>query len=363
MIIWFNCKITNTRLHPQSIVRYNLNTDDRFDVARYSFASFVPLEPLVSKFIFNLELADDCAGREAEMETWIRKLFPEHKIELHWHRCNKIEQWKNILDVMDEMGETLIFPAGNEDHIFLDSSVEVFKRGLELIAADPDPYATLMTSHYPESIRAASFFKGQPSECGNYVAYNIVNNDAIRVMKRDYFAWYINQIKSPAYVFRTEDWNSFAIRTNRLYIPTKEQFRHYDGYVHVGVGPEVCPPLDIPASFFTGMTIKYGFDTRNEGCVNVNPAADNFYTVDPDKGTDYKYTLDTLPNFWRDHIKEIVRADNIDEHKMNTAYDIHLLQMTRININWWHVGAVFDESNWPPANWINNHTKESLFYE
>lgn len=363
MLIWFNCKITNIRLHPQSIVRYNLNTDDRFDVARYSFASFVPLEPLVSKFIFNLELADDCAGREAEMEDWIRKLFPEHKIEMHWHRVNDIEGWRNILNVMDAMGETLIFPAGNEDHIFMDNSVEVFKRGLELIEADPDPCATLMTSHYPESIRAASYFKGSPSECGNYVAYNMVNNDAIRVMKRDYFAWYIDQIKTPAYVFRTEDWNSYAIQNNKLYIPTKEQFRHYDGYVHVGIGPNVCPPMEIPPGFFTGMTIRYGFNDRDEGCVNINPQSKDLYTVDPANGTDYKYTLDTLPIFWRDHISQIINANNIDESAMNTAYDINLLQMTRIHINWWHIPVVFNDSNWPPANWINNHTKDSLFYE
>ena len=53
MIVWFNCKITDERLNPQNIIRYNLRDDNRFDVARYSFASFAPLEPLVSKFIFN----------------------------------------------------------------------------------------------------------------------------------------------------------------------------------------------------------------------------------------------------------------------------------------------------------------------
>ena len=56
MIVWFNCKITDNRLNPENIERYNLRNDNRFDVARYSFASFAPLAPLVSKFIFNLEL-------------------------------------------------------------------------------------------------------------------------------------------------------------------------------------------------------------------------------------------------------------------------------------------------------------------
>jgi hypothetical protein len=364
MIIWFNCKITNQRLHPQSIVRYNLRTDDRFDVARYSFASFKPLEPLVTKFIFNLELADDCAGRESEMESWLRSLFPENKIELRWHRCNRISQWQEILDLMYQLGETLIFPAGNEDHVFLDNSIDVFKRGLELIQQDTSTYATFTTSHYPENIRAAHFFNGTLSECGNYATYEMVNNDAIRVIKRDYFKWYLDQIKDPnAYVYRTEDWNQYNIQTNKLYTPTKEQFRHYDGYAHVQIGPDVCPPLEIPVNFFNGMTVKYGFDTRDEHAVNINPSAEHLHTVDHNRGTDYRYTTDTMPAFWQDHVKQLIRSENVDDTAMNTAYDVALLTMTRININWWHVNAQFDNSNWPPANWVNNHTLQSLYYE
>ena len=56
MIIWINCKISNTR-HKQTRdykvpERGNLPTEERFDVARYSFASYVPLEPFISKIIF-----------------------------------------------------------------------------------------------------------------------------------------------------------------------------------------------------------------------------------------------------------------------------------------------------------------------
>lgn len=361
MIIWFNCKITDQRLTAQP--RYNLRNDNRFDVARYSFASFVPLEPLVSKFIFNLELADEHVGREAEMESWLRSLFPEDKLDLRWYRVNDISGWHEIKKEMELLGEKLIFPAGNEDHIFLDSNIDVFRRGLELIAQDPDPYATFMTSHYSESIRAASYFKGVPSDCGNFVSYKMVNNDAIRVMKKEYFEWYLDVAANSAQqLFRTEHWNNINILENTLYVPTKEQFRHLDGYAHVGVGPDVCPPLDIPAGFFDGMTIRYGFDDYQEGAVNINPAADNLHANNED-GVDYKYVISEIPAFWKNHIKQIETFENIDELKFNQAYDIQLLDMTRINIDWWHVNAQFNESNQPPAKWINNHTKEYLFYE
>lgn len=363
MIVWFNCKITDQRLNPQSVVRYNLKDDNRFDVARYSFASFAPLEPLVSKFIFNLELADEHQGREAEMESWLRSLFPADKLILNWYRANNITQWREIQTLIADIDDDLIFPAGNEDHIFMDSNIDVFAKGLEYIKNDPDPYAVLMTSHWPESIRAAHVYSGTITDCGNYVTYNMGNNDAIRVMKRSFFNQYIDSINDTAMtVFRTEHWNSIGLVSNKLYIPTKEQFRHFDGYAHVQVGPEVCPPLEIPPGFFDNrMKIRYGFFDREENAVNINPCAENLYTVDPTNGTDYKFIESEIPAFWQSHISGIVR--NIESNDYLDAYDKFLLEMSRIYINWHHVGKVFNDSNWPPATWLNNHTKKYLFTE
>lgn len=78
MIVWFNCKISDIRPNPQP--RYHLRNDNRFDIARYSFASFVPLLPLISKIIFNLEMADGHSHQQAEMEEWLRKIFPADKL-------------------------------------------------------------------------------------------------------------------------------------------------------------------------------------------------------------------------------------------------------------------------------------------
>ena len=363
MIVWFNCKITDQRLNPQNIVRYNLRDDNRFDVARYSFASFAPLEPLVSKFIFNLELADGHAGREAEMESWLRSLFPDNKLILNWHRINKISEWREFQESIKDIDDDLIFPAGNEDHIFFDSNIDVFARGLELIKNDPHPYAVLMTSHWPESIRAAYVYRGQLTECGNYVSYTMPNNDAIRVMKRSFFDQYIESAKdSDALLFRTEHWNNIGIVNNKLYIPTKEQFRHFDGYAHVQIGPDICPPIEIPPGFFDkSMTIRYGYNSRDSNAVNVNPFSENLYTVDNENGLDYKFIESELPLFWKDYTKEIVKNPDLTDDQAAEGYDTYLLDMTRIYINWYHVGQVFNDTNWPPATWLNNHTKKYLF--
>lgn len=363
MIVWFNCKISDIRPNPQP--RYHLREDNRFDIARYSFASFKPLEPLVSKFIFNLEMADGHAHQQQEMEEWLTGLFPAEKLSLHWHRCDNIAQWREVQQEINEIGDTLIFPAGNEDHIFLDSDNRVMVNGLRRITQSQDVNAVLMTSHWPENIRAATYYNAAANThaADDLLAYyEQGNNDALRIMKKDFFDWYIDQIKNPdMFLFRTEHWNSLVLPNNLLYTATKEQFRHFDGYAHVGIGPDYVPPLEIPPGFFEkNITIKYGFDEHDPLCVNINPCTETLYAADG-LGTDYKWTLNDIPAFWKPYIKEIIKAPDLDEDKMAEARDKHLLVTSRLHFNWPHMGVKFDETNYPPVEWLNPHMQALEF--
>jgi hypothetical protein len=355
MIVWFNCKITDVRLNPGSVVRYGLKDDNRFDIARYSFASFAPLEPLVSKFIFNLELADQHAGREAEMEAWLTKLFPAEKLSIHWYRCNDISQWKEIKEEIDAIDDDLIFPAGNEDHIFMDSDISIFKEALDSVSQSYNPQTVLMTSHWPESIRAVKQFNGVKQ--GNLVSYKIGNNDAIRVMKKKFFDWYVEVAEgSKQLMFRTEHWNNIYLPENDILVTTKEQFRHFDGYAHVGIGASYTPPLEIPPGFFDeGITVRYGFDNVDPNCVNINPQAEFLKTEDAANGVDYKWCVEDIPAFWHPFIKEIITAPSVDESAMKEARDVNLLLTSRQHFNWPHFNLSFNESNYPPVNWLNPH--------
>jgi hypothetical protein len=356
MIVWFNCKISDIRPNPQP--RYHLRNDNRFDIARYSFASFVPLLPLISKIVFNLEMADGHAHQQAEMEEWLRKIFPEDKLIINWYRCNNIAQWREMQALFNEIDDDLIFPAGNEDHIFMDSDIEIFRRGNIIINHDNTTAASLMTSHWPENIRAAHHYQGPIMGSVNlsWVHYSIGCNDAIRVMKKGFFNWYIDQVKDPnMFVFRTEHWNAITLPENLMYVPTKEQFRHFDGYAHVNIGPDYAPPLEIPLGFFeSGIVIKYGFTDRDPNCVNINPLADTLYAADG-MGTDYKWCLEDIPAFWKPYIKEIIVAPDINEAEMKEARDINLLTMSRLHFDWPHFGIKFDKSNTPPVEWLNPH--------
>ncbi len=362
MIIWFNCKITDVRPNPQP--RYNLRNDNRFDIARYSFASYAPLEPLVSKFIFNLEMADGHAGQEAEMEAWLKSIFPEEKLVLNWYRCNHPSQWHEMQRLMDSIGDDIVYPAGNEDHIFMDSDIETMAKGIELLKQSSQANTVLGISHYPESIRSAFYYNPNQAPVNTYLSLTMGNNDSIRIMKREFLDWYVAQIQDPnMFVFRTEQWNSITLPTNIILVPTKEQFRHFDGYAHVKVSPDIAPPLEIPPGFFEKkMVIKYGFSERDPDCVNINPMAEHLYAADPN-GTDYKFTLNDIPAFWKPYIEEIIVADNIDHQAMTEARDKYYMSLTKVEIDWYHVGVKLDKTNEPPLQWIQPHMIVTEFVE
>lgn len=352
MIVWFNCKISDIRPNPQP--RYHLRHDNRFDIARYSFASYAPLEPLTTKFIFNLEMADGHANQRDEMESWLLSIFPREKLELHWHRINYLPELKEFQKHIATLGDEYLFITGNEDQIFFDSNINMFTKGLEILKQDKNINAVMGTTHYPESIRASYVLGG--SFNNDYVKFNFNCNDSMRIMHTKFFDWYLQSFKSDKELaFRTEEWNRYVLPTNIYYTSTKEQFRHFDGYSHVGIGPEYAPPIEIPPGFFNHqITIRYGFDDHDPDCVNLNPAAETLYAEDG-KGADYRWVLDDLPAFWKPYIKNIIINPKINSNELQQARDKNILIMSRIPFVWPHFGITFDELNWPPANWVNNH--------
>lgn len=354
MIVWFNCKISDIRPNPQP--RFNLRNDNRFDIARYSFASFAALAPLVTKFVFNLEMADGHAGQEAAMEAWLRRVLPEDKLVLEWYRCNNLAQWRDKQTQLHSYGDPIIFPAGNEDHVFVDSGTEVLEQGLSLLKTAPRE-TVIMTSHYPENIRAVHGLGGQRI-AEHWAQYSMVNNDAIRIMHMEFFDWYLDQIKDPnKFFFRTEHWNDVVIPQNQIMVPLREQFRHFDGYAHVKISPDVCPPMEIPVGFFDGMTLKYGFDQRDEDAVNIMPAARTLRATDPAAGADFNLLLEDIPAFWHNHVQQIINAGDLDTVALEQARDQHLMDLTRIEVNWWHIGKIFGSHNTPPSEWFSHYLR------
>lgn len=355
MIIWFNNKISDVRA--RSDPRFNLRHDSRIDIAKYTYASYAALSPLVSKYIFTLEMADGFLGREKEIEDWLQRVIPNDKLILRWMQYTNLEHWRDLQKEIESLGDDIIYPAANEDHVFLDSNSNVLARGIELIKKDPNPLAAIMSSDFAVFIRANMRLGGQITPCNNYVKFNMNNSDSMKIVKKEYFDSELDRVpNNDVKIIRSESWNSFApLRQMKLYSATKEQCRHFDGYSFQGMPPIYTPPLEIPVGFFEGMTIRYGFSDRDESCVNINPLIMDEKVTNPISGTDYKFTLDDIPLFWKPFIKDIIIADNIDIDKMKRMRDYHMLNTTRAEFDFTYLGY-FGRENFPPGKWINNHT-------
>ena len=350
MIVWFNCKISDNRLNPIGD-RYNLRTDSRFDVARYTFASLVPLEPVISKIIFNLELDGELSERKQEMEEWINSLFPLEKIKIFWHRCNNLAQWREIQPEIDAVDDDLIYLAGNDDHVFIDSTTAIYEKGLELLKQDPDPRAALANCHYPELLREARNRGATLTPCGNFLNYNFEASYAFVVIKKELYHSFLDKLDPDRYVYRMDGWEYTEVYS-KWYTPTKELCRHYDGYNHVGMDPNACPPMDIPLGFFDkNIKIRYGFNDRDPNCVNINPLSANLYTVDKN-GADYKFALEDIPAFWKPYIKEIEIADNLDKFQLTIARNRHYLNLA--NASFWG-----GQTN-VPLEWVKPHMLKAV---
>jgi len=364
MIIFVNCKITDVkRPGSPNYDRFNLPPVPRFDVARYCFASFAPLAPIVSRFIFYLEMADGYAGQEAEMEAWLRSTLPEDKLSLYWHRCNNISAWRQAAEEINAIDDDMVYPVGNDDHAFIDSDIELFTQGIEAVKRDPDPYAVLMTGHYPEFMRYASRLGGHLDSSGNFVVFNDLNFDAMRVMKKDYFNWHLTAITDDSILlFRTEGWFCLGhtYPRNTIYLAGREQFRHFDGFFHVGVTPEVFPALEIPPRFFQReMHVRFGFDDIDRSAVNVNPCTERFKSVDWESGVEFKCMLEDLPVFWQPFIKEISVNPEADRVAMIVARNEQYTKMMNCSLGSYQ--GDFNESNLSPQSWIQNQMLKTTF--
>lgn len=324
MIIWFNCKISDKRLAPIPS-KGNLREYNRFDATRYAFASFVPLEPNISKIFFNLELDEPYTERTQEMEDWIYSLFPAEKVRIQWHRCMNIDEWKKVQVEIDEVNDDIIYLAGCEDYVFMCKNTDVWNQGIDLIKKDPSPTAVMAMCHYHEAmVDACKTGVAKLTECGNFITAPFHGTYSIFVMKKELYHMYLEAHNDPSRTFYRSD--GFWVEFNKtIYAPTIELAKHYDGYAFQELS--ICPPLEIPLGFFEkNIVIRYGFNDRDNTCVNINPLL-NLYAADIN-GTDYKWTLKDIPAFWKPYIKKIIINDNIDEHAFAVARDQLILAIT-----------------------------------
>ena len=346
MILFFNVYVTdkqNTRYN-----RPNLENISRFDIARYCFASYKPLVPVLDKVYFHIELADSFATEEHKqaMTSWLQGIFPDNILELKFHRVLGIEQWRKFRDDIADIDYRSIYCQGNDDHVFLGSNIDVFKQGLDLIEQDAEKNSIFMTSHWPEYFYNSYATGGKLMDDKKFTFHEANNVDSIVVLKRSWFEWYCSQDVNPnlrnyqgGLLNRIEDWHPVnggpVFPATRIYTPVTEQFRHYDGYSHVNMAPHPIAPLEVPTGFFEkNIRIRYGYPDRLAGWVNVNPSISNLKTIDANHGTDYHWCLADIPAFWKEYIAEIDVNPQINLQDLVEARNQRYIDRISINAHW-----------------------------
>ena len=356
MIVLFNVKITDVRMgYPYTRGPWMPNPE-RMDVFKYCLASTAVLEPLTSKFAFYITLAPELAHRRAELEEYIHRLFPENKLHLVWSRCDFGRDWRRACDDILTDPDEIVWLAANDDHIFIDSSLDAVKSAVQTLDADPDPNAVVYYSHWPEQMRMSQYHGGELTADGNFIKFPWETFDGIMMLKAGRLKQYWTRDYGDALMFKPDYLAAHHGYKcpGPVYAPTRELVRHYEGYSHVGTGCDnIAPPLYVPAGFFDkNMRVRIGYPERKQGWQNLYSAAEWLYNANPN-GVEHRWCIEDIPLFWKDHIAEL--DINLDQNvgQLHQARNAAFLAATRVPMRCF--GLEFTHENSHPKEYFSKH--------
>jgi hypothetical protein len=367
MVLLFNCFITNKsstgghweNMRAQGVIgvtqdRGNLRTDDKINIAKYTLSSLSKFYPW-KRAIIKIQLDEEYFSEDNKksLESYIREEFKGIDL-IYSDKRNLIQQ--DWIDTYSLINDDLVHYCCNHDHVALNNSIEdVYNFIKNVKQNNQDENITIAYSNWSEFVRTAKegyidHHDYSPSKPNldykldeNYFSYKGHCYDSVHIIsKKLYENWFLkhnwddNLNRFPQGTFksghlelpRTDGVGIIDIGfiRNKMFndptpiqniiIPYKELARHFDGHFYQGITNNQVPALDIPIGFFEkNIKIRYGYDDYKEGWTNINPKNNHYYAYDK-SGTDYKFTLEELPLFWKDKISIIDSNPLIDEEEM-----------------------------------------------
>ncbi len=366
MILYFDNRISNARLFPEiytelDMIREsnsNYKFQDRMEITMYTLASYAQIK--WSEVIIKYEIIPEGRKKKEIFEKFVKKLWPKAKI-FHGQSV-KINQYREISKIINNLKDEWVFYAGNNDHPFMSPNEEILQKCLDKAneLTKKNKYVSIIYSHFPEPLHMAR--SGITlHDIGFPTSRIIEENDDLIVSKfKGYFSsmqitnknlfnhWVNAEIPESAPIWRLEDVYKYIPQKKRkrqvIVLPKKKICEHFDGYSHnkgkgYPVPSNLVPPLFIPPGFFENrIKIAYGYDSYRKGWVNINPLKDKFSFEDAKNGTDLKISLDKMPLFWKKRIskididpkadlKEFEEAAKERKRKIENAY---------FRRNWWN---------------------------
>jgi hypothetical protein len=241
------------------------------------------------------------------IEKYGKEVFGD-KIKFINKRATTSTEWQQNLAVDIEHipdDESIMFFC-NDDHIFIDSSLDMLYTCIDAMEADPEAYKAVILSHWPEHLKVAKApFCTNLQEHKDFVTFNWASDDSYQVVNARLLRKWFNSSPPghPGWLPRSDGafWN---LQQYKAWLPKKELVRHFDGYGAQNMCIGEAPPLEIPEGFFTGnIRIDIGGDFRRPGWTLFNP--DMPVKTTHADGTDYKWVEEDIPLFWKSKIVEI----------------------------------------------------------
>jgi hypothetical protein len=326
MILFINTFITDKRFSQTSKVkssdsRYSPNRDDVFKFMLSSL-SVISWERVVIYY----ELDEEYITKYIEIDEYINSLF-SCDIDLYHYRNNNQSMWQESVLKLDQYPDNqLIWFTCDDDHIFIDQDLSYIKlinhKLTEMLIEKT--YVTCFLSHWPEMmalrVNSGKFDRKIVEDNNKFYLIDWKNADGISIINKGLLKyWWFENDYGDALFRRTDDPENEVVSPQiRTLIPYKEQVRHFDGYGHVGINPNECPPLFIPDGFFESQ-IKISSCKKPDSNRYVYLDVANKKTKAFSKsGVDIRCSLNDIPLFWKPRIKEIV-----DECKNNSKAISH----------------------------------------
>jgi len=248
MILVLSVFVTNQR---------NYNSYSRIDIFRYMLKSYKKI-PFTEVYLF--VLLD--TQFQIDLTDYIYDTFahlPTNKIHIVNDRyCSQVQWEPFIKTIYHKHGpEEAVWFTQNDDHIFVDFNTEILEEGLKILHNESSRHKSIYFSHWPEILKLSGKHQ-QPKLVNNYVKFNLSLLDSIQIFNLQFlydimvdYKWKNNHIRIDSVLNEVSNDPSNDNPLNQtIYVPLREMVRHFDGYDHVCMDRESCPPLQLPSNTF-----------------------------------------------------------------------------------------------------------------
>lgn len=349
MFLYMNVYITDARL--TAVRRGHLAQDPRDQVFKYMLASLACIDR-ISGGVVRVEFDEPYAGKFQEIANFGREVFGD-RVRFVEQRATSARQWRDNLesdlkDVPDE--ESVVFFC-NDDHIFLDSNLDMLYRCVDAMETDPEEYKAVVLSHWPEHLKVARApFCSELQEHEHFVTFKWASDDSYQVVNaRLLRRWFFSLPVDHKGWLPRSDGMFWGLQHYKAWLPKKELVRHFDGYGAQNMCIGEAPPLEIPKGFFSGdVRIDIGGAERRNGWTLFNPDMP-VRTTHPE-GCDYKWVEEDIPLFWRERVAEIERNRPRMYGGRNDA--IRTLALAEHHTNWTRGNPHQPEASWYEYSFI-----------